>query len=449
MREPRDKPLSEDARLAFERAAAPVFARHPDSVNLFIDAAWAERGRLASIVLSIMGCGVRPDIEAPTILELFDRGARRAALDRPPLLDQVESGAGLEGCAEFDRRLERAVEGNALFAALELAVPGSTTDAIAGCRAARRLEELEEDPPEDEAARSQLTLDALKDFDRLVRAAPGVGLLLRARARLAALPAPLGPALARLDLARLDHFWREFVATQRNDGELRISADALFQGASVAARTPGGGPIEKRLLEIAIELAHEVAIGQAREDGGPDRLGDYLANINARLVMDMRCRGLPEGLRDALAPTAEDRRRVASKRFVYRDGRVAPSESFDDVRFLRVEVTSAEGGRTLHIEAEVENTGRTTWDETYRLNVGGHMPGPHAEYLDEGAFPPASFVADGERVAPGGRHVFSFDLPAPPGSGRWKITVGLDHYGVGHFGPVPARSFPPDAPGPH
>jgi hypothetical protein len=171
-------------------------------------------------------------------------------------------------CAEFDAKLEESVREDDLVAlSLEHGLaPEVLALAIRSAEGLRRLQELREGSLVGHA-RARLAFETLVRIEGLVRLDGGVMLPFRARARLLALPGPLGERLAALDLERTIRF----VATL--DGPVSCDEILLF-GASLAASASAGTAVQELwqpLYELSIAWSREVALWNAAQVEGSAR----------------------------------------------------------------------------------------------------------------------------------------------------------------------------------
>jgi hypothetical protein len=175
-----------------------------------------------------------------------------------------ESPPGLgsaAACADFDARLGREMESDPLVAAARAGgVPEA--DLVAAREAAsacRRIEALVEDPRLDEIERDRLAAEALLGIESFARlGGPGV-LLFRARLRRLALPAPLGPTLAVLDLERAKHPGDAPGSRERFQFSVLAASEAAAMAEAGDAR---GAPLARQLYKLAIAWDHEEIIFQ-------------------------------------------------------------------------------------------------------------------------------------------------------------------------------------------
>ncbi len=228
-----------------------------------------------------------------------------------------ETGAGIAGCDEFDRRLAADVESDEIVqVALAHGLDRRELDrAVSAARGLRRLEALENDAPDGELERTRLALEAFRGLEDMARLGGGAGALFRARVRRLVLPPPLGAALARLELARLA---RDIRATCRDPRSLVFGeglSGLALQGSGVAAEVGADGE-ERALFDLGCHILRECGI-----EAGPEELVRVLGEGTSHFSLNPLYRAVKwkaPGREHAFEATPEDLARARKKPFVYR-----------------------------------------------------------------------------------------------------------------------------------
>jgi hypothetical protein len=255
----------------------------------------------------------------------------------------TEGLQGIAACREWDDRLARAMDSDPLVrvaSANGLAV--DLDHASRAARALRRIEELNENPPQDEAERDGLVFIALTGLEHLAKLGGPIVLPWRARAHLLAFEDPLGTALARLDLERArrlsSRISDEIVRRRRF---ITMVSDFFFVCAAVAAPRPDEGArgdaaphsslslLSEQLLQLSLRWVRETAVFSGCTDiahGGTVEQG--LAGLEGELkslggeIEKPAFHGLREAVErktadHALDATEEDRKRVRGGRYTF------------------------------------------------------------------------------------------------------------------------------------
>jgi hypothetical protein len=260
------------------------------------------------------------------------RAASRGGLLRFAYGERWEPSPGLKGvaaCEEFDQRLRADIASDALIAAL-LAGGGKEDDVrlaretVCGLR---RLEELGEQPTLEPEERDRLAVGALLGLESWARLGGPAVLPFRARLRRLAFPAPVGPALARLDLERM------IATTDATADPFRRQARLLFLAASEAAAlaeagTPEGLGLSTRLLERGVAWAREESLWASGGDVAAyeDSLIALANEFGSRDIFHSLGRTLEEAAPlKLLGPRPEDLKR-ATRRYEFRH----PTEAAGD-----------------------------------------------------------------------------------------------------------------------
>ncbi|HZV01385.1 MAG TPA: serine/threonine-protein kinase [Planctomycetota bacterium] len=167
------------------------------------------RGLLTSPVFELLAARIDL-LKSDDVFEAFSREDRNLTRGFPlqniyftEVWEPTSGKVGLAACKEWEERLERDMKEDPLVACCRsIGLEREVESAHAAARGLRRIEELLESPPADEAERDELVFGALGDMESLASLGGPAVLPWRARLRILAFEGAVGNAHARLDLRR-------------------------------------------------------------------------------------------------------------------------------------------------------------------------------------------------------------------------------------------------------
>jgi hypothetical protein len=305
------------------------------------------RGLLTSPVFLLLSARIDL-LKCDDVFESFSREDRNLTRGFPlqnifftDVWEPTGGKVGLAACKEWEDRLERDMKEDPLIACCRsIGLEREVESARAAARALRRIEELVESPPADEAERDELVFGALAGMESLARLGGPVVLPLRARLRLLAFEGALGNAHARLDLRRALRLSGQ-LPVARVDGDFPWWIEKMpvfFQiCASVANALGDRSPaLADDLLAAMVAWLHERAVAFTFDPRV--RLGDPKVRIRALdgLLSDMGSDALRpayEGARDRfrllkdagrMSRNAEDEQRAREPTYGLRPHPITP-----------------------------------------------------------------------------------------------------------------------------